>query len=154
MLPWLPDNWEFSATIHIFSACFCYHFERYHVYFIAIEMPVAFISVLVVSGRTPVLSYLGRPGWYFNPRPRCIGGLSSCSILLLMWSIQRELTNLDMQKYVFDPMNSHPTMFIIHWNAESFKGMNLVLKSWKSAFWITTGDTVEYVNLQPANYTG
>ena len=44
-------------------------FERYHVYFIAIEMPVAFISVLVVSDRTPVLLHLGRPGLYFKPRP-------------------------------------------------------------------------------------
>ena len=50
-------------------------------YFIAIEMPVAFISVLVVSGRTHVLLYLGRPGYYFRTRPipvalvasRCIG---------------------------------------------------------------------------------
>ena len=53
---------SFRLPFVLFSARFCYHFECYHVYFIAIEMPVAFISVLVVSGRTPVLSHLGKTG--------------------------------------------------------------------------------------------
>ena len=60
---WLPFVFSWHTFTTILNA------TSGHVCFIAIEMLVAFIWVLVVSGRTPVLSYLWRPGCYCRPRP-------------------------------------------------------------------------------------